>query len=243
MNSSINFNNYGNFNNNNQFNKSDDIYTRIEMDLTRTEISYCQICCLNTKKYIKKQYEILPIVLTIILQNNNGSFKLDDEINLSKYTHIHGNYNYYLIAILCKYNYNDKYITYCFNHRDGDWYYYTSNENSVHKVTSLDLNAIPLTLVYQKTEGMEFKYNKINLDKINNKKGYLFRFQNQLPQKTLYFGDEATVKDAKIDLENYFNLKNVRFLINGEIGKSNDKLSDVADNTFNRAIVVLCDEN
>ena len=243
MNSSINFNNYGNFNNNNQFNKSDDIYTRIEMDLTRIENSNCPICCFNTKKYIQKQFYSLPNVLTIILQNNNGSFKLDDEINLSKYTHISGNYNYYLIAILCKYNYNDKYITYCFNHRDGDWYYYTSNENSVHKVTSLDLNAIPLTLVYQNTEGMEFKYNKINLDKINNKKGYLFRFQKQRPQITLYFGDEATVKDAKIDVENYFNLKNVRFSINGEIGKNNDKLSDVADNTFNRAIIVICDES
>ena len=189
-----------------------------------------------------KKFYSLSEILTVILHNNDGNFKLEDEINLVKYTCLTGKNRYYLIAILCKYNYKDNntYITYCFNHRDGKWYYYTSDQNSVEIATYLDLNVIPLTLVYQNAEEMNFDYNKINLDMFNNKKGYLFRFQNQLPSKTLYFGSEATVKDAIIIIEKYFGLKNVKFAINGEIGKSDDKLIDVASNT--KLITVIGDK-
>ena len=240
MNNSFIFNANFNLNNNNQFNKPNNIYTRIEMDFNLTEDSPCEICCFNTKKYIQKQFYSLPNVLTVILQNNNGSFIIDDEINLSKYTHISGNYNYNLIAILCKYNYNDNYISYCFNHRDSDWYYYTSNENSVHKAVTLDLNAIPLVLVYQKAEDKIFKYNKINLNEFNKKKGYLFRFQNQRPPElTLYFGEDATFKDAKKNIENYFKYKISKLMIKGEEGKNEDKLSDIAGNTADKSILVI----
>ena len=238
----FNINGYFNNNNNSQINASNDIYSQINKDFYRTENFYCQLCGLNTQKYIKKQFYSLPKVLTIILKNNDGSFKLDDEINLNKYTHFSGNFNYYLIAIMCKYNYNNNYITYCFNHRDGNWYYYTANQNSISKVVSLDLNAIPLVLVYQNTDKIEFKYNKINLDKYNNKKGYLFRFSNQLPQRTLYFEEEATIKDAKIEIGKYFNLKNLKIMINGNIGKDEDKLSDIADNTENKSPIVHGDQ-
>ena len=243
VNNSNIFNANWNFNNNNQFNKTNNIYTRIEMDFNITENSPCEICCFNTQKNIQKQFYSLPNVLTVILQNNNGNFIIDDEINLVKYTHIPGNYNYYLIAILCKYNYNDNYITYCFNHRDSNWYYYTSNQNSVQKATSLDLNAIPLVLVYQNAEDKILKYNKINLNAFNTKKGYLFRFQIQRPQITLYFDENATIKDAKDVIENYFKYKKVRFIINGEGGKNEDKLSNVAGNTMIKSILVIPEQN
>ena len=99
-----------------------------------------------------------------------------------------------------------------------------------------------MVLVYQNTDKIEFKYNKINLDKYNNKKGYLFRFSNQLPQRTLYFEEEATIKDANIEIGKYFNLKNLKIMINGNIGKDEDKLSDIADNTENKSPIVHGDQ-
>jgi hypothetical protein len=97
-----------------------------------------------------------------------------------------------------------------------------------------------LVLVYQKAEDKIFKYNKINLNEFNKKKGYLFRFQNQRPPElTLYFGENATFKDAKKNIENYFKYKISKLMIKGEEGKNEDKLSDIAGNTADKSILVI----
>ena len=197
------------------------IYLMLEQKFTFLNMESCNICRVSSKK-IQKRFYILPNILTIILNNNQGNFEFDDEINLDKYTYTPGNYNYHLIGMLCKYT-NNTYITYCLNHRDSNWYYYTSNEKEVHKVKYLDMNAIPYVLVYQKTDSIKFKYNPIN-----RKKGYLFIFQNGLPQITLYFYTDATVDDAKKEIERkYSEIKNPVLLINGNILKDMEKLGEI----------------
>ena len=231
---SINPNMYENENYFNQFsNINNNIYTLLDAEFNRFNISFCDVCRINSQKCIQKQFYTLPKVLTIILKNNDGSFEINDEIKLSPYAHVPGNYNYCLIAILCKYN-NNTYITYCFNHRDSNWYYF-SNERFVHKVRYLDPDAVPYVLVYQNTEYLDFKYNQIN-----KKKAYTFRFQNGLPQLTLYFGFDETVKDAKKEIKRkYSNFNNPVLLINGEKLKDYKKLNEIKLDIINKSILVL----
>ena len=206
----------------------------LEQEFTLLKMGFCNICRIISKKQIQKKFLSLPNVLTIILNNNDGNFEINDEINLNNYAYISGNFDYNLVAMLCKYT-NNIYITYCLNHRDSNWYYYTSNEKVVHKVKYLDMNAIPYVLVYQKTDSIKFKYNPIN-----RKKGYLFKFQNQLPQITLYFDTEATVKDAKKEIQrNYSEIKNLILLINGKQLKDMEKLSEIPFDINHKSILVI----
>ena len=193
----------------------------------------CDVCHVNSKE-ILKQFLILPKILTIILNNNDGNFEINDEINLSKYACIPGNYNYQLISMLCKYK-EGSYITYCLNHRDSNWYYYTSEERVVHKVRYLDINAIPYVIVYQNIETIEFKYNPIN-----RKKGYHFKFLDGRPQITLYFENNANIKDVKKEIQrNHEDIKNPVLLFNGAKLKDNEKLSEISFDLINKAILVI----
>ena len=223
--------NYSQCYNNN--NNCSNLFYYLEKQLNETKLSYCNLCLFKTQKWIQKKFYTLPNVLTFILNNNDGSFYINDEINLSKYTFIQGNHNYYLIAMLCKYSYDDTLITYCFNQKDGNWYYYTKNEIKVNKATSLDINAIPLVLVYQSVVCKELNYNKINLENANNKKGYHFRFPNSFPDAILYFGINDTVKDVKATIKRLYNFNNVediKLLFKGEKLKDEDLLCFVASN-------------
>ena len=210
------------------------IYLLLEQEFTLLKMGFCNICRIISKKQIQKKFLSLPNVLTIILNNNQGNFEINDEINLNKYAYIPANFNYNLIAMLCKYT-NNTYITYCLNHRDSNWYYYTSNEKVVHKVKYLDMNAIPYVLVYQKTDSIKFKYNPIN-----RKKEYLFKFQNGIPQITLYFDTDATVKDAKREIQrNNSYIKNPVLLINGEKLKDMEKLSEIPFDIDHKYILII----
>ena len=191
----------------------------------------------NTPKL--KLYSV-PKVLTIIINNKKGNFKLDDEINLSPYMHSPGNHKYYLIAMLCKYYYNDKIILYCLNPKDREWYYYTKgkslNSEMERRVIYLDPNAIPYLLMYQMEDMMHCEYNKINLEKANNKKGYFFHFTNGNIVK-LFFGINATVREVRKDIEKKFGLKEVKLIINAE--PINDDVLLINANESNSQILVI----
>ena len=241
---SMSFSNFGNSYNQNysmNFNLNMNLYNCLNQEFNQCNLSVCNLCQINTQKYIQKQFYSPPKVLTIIINNKNANFTVENQIYLSQYTHIKGNHSYNLIAMLCKYTYNNQFVTYCFNSKDGNWYYYTKIEGlfskNNKKTTFLDPNAIPYVLVYQDIENMKFEYKEINLNIANNKKGYLFRFQNNLPQVTLYFGINTTVKEVTKAISNYFKLDKVRLLINANPIKENDILSQVAEN--NVSIVVL----
>ena len=208
------------------------IYLLLEREFNLLSMESCNICRISSKE-IEKKFYILPNVLTIILNNNQGNFEINDEINLNKYAYIPANFNYNLIAMLCKYT-NNSYITYCLNHRDSNWYYYTSNEKVVHKVKYLDMNAIPYVLIYQKKDSINFKYNPIN-----RKKEYSFKFTNG-SQITLYFYTDTTVKDAKREIQrNNSHIKNPVLLINGEKLKDMEKLSEIPFDIGQKSILVI----
>ena len=184
----------------------------------------------------------LPRVLTIIINNENGNFIINDEINLSPYTYRKDNHDYYLIAMLCKYNYNDKLILYCLNPKDKNWYYYTKGKNVNselgRRTTYLEPNAIPYLLVYQKKENNNYEYNKINLEIANNKKGYNFNFINGL-QVQLFFGVNATIKEVKREIEKYYKLKKgVKLIINAQTTNNDNDLLRIV-NANNSPIMVI----
>lgn len=232
---------------NNQFNNfyqdvSLNIYNCFNMEFNKKIQSYCPLCNFNTQKFIQKRFYTPPKVLTIILNNNEkGNFFIHDEINLSKYSYYNGNQKYVLISILCKLSYDDKYSLYCFNYKDSNWYCYSKKETKFGKIMKrvdyLDPNAIPYILVYQDIENMACEYIPINLKMANKKQGYLFRFQNGLAQKRLYFDSYAKVIDAASEIAKIFKLKKVKILINGEIKKDNDLLYDVGANAPNILVI------
>ena len=87
---------------------------------------------------------------------------------------------YKLISILCQFKHNYKYITYFVNIYNGLWYSYI--DNIITHVDMIDINAIPLILIYQikntipsnyKTLKRDNIYYKYDLEKNTNKKLYL----------------------------------------------------------------------
>ena len=217
--------------NNSNFN----MYDILKLENLDSKDFFCEVCNNNSKKNIRKNFFSLPRILTIILHKNEGNFEINDEINLSNYFRVNNKYN--LISILCKYE-NNTYITYSINHRDSNWYYYTSDEIVVHKVRYLDINAIPYVLVYQRADDMIFEYKKIK-----RKKGCFFKFENGLQQLTLYFEAKETVKDAKKEIQRIYSiLINPVLLFNNKILKDEEKLSDINFDLYNQFILVIAKE-
>ena len=222
---------------NNQFNNSNlNIYICINQEFNQTYFFSCA-CGGNAGKNM--QFYLFPNILTIILKNNFGNFFINDNIDLTNYTYIKEFNNYYLIAILCKYTFNNTYITYCFNYKDNNWYCFENNQINDYKVTYLDANAIPYALVYQKFDGnINFNYNPINLNMANNKIEYIFKFRN-VSQEKLFFEVNETVEGAKKKIEKYKNMKNVNFLVNALVRQNNEKLSEITFSTNDRIILVV----
>ena len=141
--------------------------------------------------------------------------------------------------MLCKLNYNNTYITYCFNYKDCNWYCFWPNQTNTCRVTYLDTNAIPFVLVYQKIDqNINFNYNPINLNMANNKIGYNFKFKNG-SQATLFFEIHETVEGAKKIIESHYNLKNTNFLVNALLRQNNEKLCEIDFTTNDRIILVI----
>ena len=191
--------------------------------------SFCNMCKLYSLIQIKKYIYAPPNMLTIILNNNlEGNFIINDEISLDNFTYQKDlNSKYYLVSMICKYPFKDRYITYCFNYKNRQWYYYTkrgqSSDNISRKTTYVKPNAIPYVLFYQNKADIENQYSKINLDYANNKIKIRFRFQDG-SYKFLFFENNAKVKDAINDIGKYFEINNIKLVSNGLKAKDDDLL-------------------
>ena len=100
-----------------------------------------------------------------------------------------------------------------FNHKDELWYSYT--DGKINKVENMDINAIPLVLVYQIKNTMNnFKY--INLKK--EEKILVKVIFTTGVIKTLFFGKNVLVIQVKRFLSTCFNLKlnKINLSVNGE---------------------------
>jgi len=61
----------------------------------------------------------------------------------------------------------------------------------------------------------------------------LFKFQNGLPPKTLFFEFNITVKSAKKEISRFFDLKNPKFIINAQQPNDNNLLCSSLENEIN----------
>ena len=201
----------------------------------------CQFCK-NINNRVQRNLYSLPNVLTIIINNEEGNFFVNDKINLSQYMKkMIGNNNYYLIAMLCKNYFNNKLVIYCYNPKNNEWYLYAKTGGKHYKkfrtTTYLEPNAIPYLLVYENVEKMDFEYHDINLDISNNKKKYKFTFQNGHPTTEIFFGNNTTIKEVRKQIEKNYDLKNVKLVINAVKVNDNDLLINVNKN--NSPIMVI----
>lgn len=217
----------------NQNNYKINIYDCFNYQLNKLYQSSCNLCHCYNLNIIQKKYYFSPNVLTIIINNNNGNFIINNKIN---FYCIKCNYDYYLVGMICKLTYNDKLIVYNYNKIDNNWYYYDKSQifNSyiVNRTTDLNINAIPYVLLYQKSESLKDKYSHINIEKANNKIGYTFNFINGLPQRKIFFDKDITVGEAKNEIKNYFKFKDIIFVINAKKPSDDEILKDVnIDNT------------
>ena len=207
--------------------------------------SYCNLCNLNSYKEELRSILSLPNILTIILSNNedddyNCNFILQDELNLKNLAinlpdNSEGKYR--LISILCKKIDNDEFICYCANPNNGLWYSYTNGK--IKNVMSMDINAVPLILIYQIINKIEFEYKSIKRDDLNKRK-IKFKFTNGIPTKELFFNKNDTIKNIKDKIVSYFNLGNykISFVIEGNLIQENRYLYEVI-RTSNVILVVL----
>jgi hypothetical protein len=178
-----------------------------------------------------------PLILTIVLsQTDNCNFVLHHEINLAPYTNNFSkdknNGSYILTSILCQMSYNKKFINYIFDQEIGSWFSLSNQE--LKKVDSIDVNAIPLILIYQKKVPKNYKEIKIK-DKLCTNIA-----QIGFSQTTQFFFEQRDkIKDVRNKIKSWFDIKeSFTLLINGRIAnKDNEFLSEVLKKGYN--ILVL----
>ena len=184
----------------------------------------------------------LPEILTIVLsQTDKCNFILHHEINLKEYTTNFSNNNncsYLLTSILCQMSYNKKFINYIFDPKNESWF--SLSDQEMREVDSIDINAIPLILIYQLRNTFKCEYKQI---KIKDKLCTNINFQDGLLQTTkLFFDQNDIIKDARSKIKSWFNLKeSFTLLINGRLAKDFESLSKVLEKGCN--ILVLPKSN
>ena len=123
----------------------------------------CNFCNKKTTDIYKPLS--LPKIFTILINDNeNNDFEIEDSIKIA-------NEIFLLISIICYYN--NKYIIYYINIKDGLWHIISGEMKG--KVESMNINHIPLMLIYQTKKEFPFP-NYINLPK--NKSKDIFLKQN-----------------------------------------------------------------
>ena len=146
--------------------------------------SFCEQCRTATNKYAVRYILSLPNIVTIVLNNNtenNIIIEYPDKLDLTKYTLYKSNDDIFsLVGIISKIHYNKKFICYSINRKNGIWYSY--EEGKIEQVNSIDINAIPLILIYQKKCLIKFGYQNIERN-YNNVLLYKFRFGNNVEVK------------------------------------------------------------
>ena len=237
--------NYNNINNNNIANngkyiKIKDCFNYLFNNYYNNYNSYCENCNDNTVK--KESYSIfsLPNIITIVLNDNNDNdyFILEDKIDLKNYViKVSGNEIYNLISILCKISYNGKFINYCFNPNNVKWYSYI--DGKISEVDKMDINAIPLMLVYQTNSKNNFNYESIKRE--TDKIKFNINFSNGSTATTIYFNKNESFKDLYENISSYFNLSDKKFalLINGNQITEGHNLNEFINNKNNGMLVLF----
>ena len=173
----------------------------------------CKKCNVKTNSQETFSIFTLPNILTIVLYNNeNCNLNLEDKLNLKKFIK-YGDGEYYLISILCQICYNGKFIIYCINPNNGMWYSYIDKE--IIQTDKMDINAIPLMLIYQVKNDICFQYNEIKRDL--NKIYFNFNFNFGLTPKKFFFNQNETIKGVINKISSILNLaeNNLSIFING----------------------------
>ena len=189
--------------------------------------SICQRCKFNCKQEKNRNILLFPKILTLVLTitDNYNCFFLD-ELDLKQYTINQMGYEEYkLVAILCQLIYNKKFICYCINTDDGNWYSYS--DNKIKFVKKMDNNAIPLILIYQSDETIKYKYNSIERNSFE-KCCLNIKFMQGIPFKYI-FSKEKSIAYVKQKIKKHSNIQfdDIKLLYNGEKLKDDDKLSDI----------------
>jgi len=204
--------------------------------------SFCSQCHVNGKREITSIISA-PNILTIILSNNeNYNFALQEELDLKKYSHCYPEDGVYLLmSVLCQLSYNGKFIIYCINPKNSSWYSYS--DGKIKKVYKMDINAIPLVLIYQIRGTLNFEYESLNWDEDKIKITVKFQIPG-FQQKDLFFSKTALIKDVIKDIISIFDLNKFKekneiiLLVNG--GKAdNDELLINALEGNNNVLIIM----
>ena len=236
----LNYNNISNYyiTNSSKNVKLKDCFNYLFNNYCNYNNSYCENCNSRTVKEERTSIFFLPNIITIVLTDNNDNdyFILEDEIDLKNYViNVTGNEKYNLISMLCIINYNGKFINYCFNPNNATWYSYT--DVNISEVDKMDINAIPLMLVYQTKSEIDFNYKSIKRepDKIK----FYIQFSNEIAATNIYFNKNESFKDLYEKISSYFNLSDKTFflIINGKIIMESQNLNELIINENNGMLV------
>ena len=205
--------------------------------------SYCENCNGHTVKEERTSIFSLTNIITIVLADNNDNdyFILEDEIDSKNYV-INGSENekYNLISMLCKIIYNGKFINYCFNPNNATWYSYT--DGNISEVDDkMDINAIPLMLVYQTNSKNKNKnnFNYKSIKREQDKIKFYIQFSNEIAATSIYFNKNESFKDLYGKISSYFNLSDKAFvlIINGTVIMESQNLNEFIINENNGMLV------
>ena len=135
-----------------------DIYTNTNNEKSNNKMMTCVKCKAETNYNNEKKFDLLPEVLTIILDNSvdnsevSKDFIIDYEIDLSKYlfnwnNHKKRNSKYELIGMISYEKDNKKiYFGYC-KSKGNKWYFYNGADSK--EISTDDIKGIPHLLLYQ----------------------------------------------------------------------------------------------
>ena len=202
----------------------------------------CSQCHFNGKKEITSILSA-PNILTIILsKNENSNFALQEELDLKKYSKSNpGDGIYLLMSVLCRLNYNGKFISYCINPNNSSWYSYT--DGKIKRVNKMDINAIPLILIYQIRGTIKFIYQSLNWEKDKIKIAVKFNIAG-FQGKDLFFSKNALIKDvieqviSIFDLEKYKEENDIKLLVNGGKANNDELLVNALEGNNNVLILI-----
>lgn len=212
-------------------------YIYNENSKQKIAMSTCGRCNLYTYINQNKNIYTLPRILTIVLKiSDNYNFFLLDELNLKQFAIDQTIENiYYIVSILCQLMYNKKYICYCINPSNGLWYSYSDGE--IKEVKKMDINAIPLIIIYQSKE-LKIKYNSLQRDDFE-KYCLKIRFTNGLEPLKLVFRKDELIANVikKIALYAKTEVNNIKLMYNGSVVPDDKKLNEVINKSENVAII------
>ena len=204
--------------------------------------SKCNICFQFTNKFETKSIFSLPNILSIVLSNNlNDNFILQEKLKLKKYCkNIKDNGEYYLISLICRVGNNGPFVIYCFNPKEGYWYYYSINK--IERVKEISINEIPLILFYQKGSSIPNEYHGIKQAKKDpNDIKLQIKVNQGYPMMELYFNKFIKIKKMKQKISCIINQDINKFYLMINATKAGDEqiLKDLLNGFQNNILVFI----